>query len=78
MSKLKSLAFIWMLGAMSFLANAQSECSKVLKKAEKLYDNFILELKRKGIKCKGGTFGAQMELKLNNDGPFTLILSSNK
>ena len=47
-------------------------------KAEKLYDNFILELKRKGIKCKGGTFGAHMELKLNNDGPFTLILNSNK
>ena len=47
-------------------------------KAEKLYDNFILELKRKGIKCKSGTFGADMELKLNNDGPFTLILNSNK
>lgn len=45
-------------------------------KAEKLYDNFILELKRKGIKCKSGTFGADMELKLNNDGPFTLILNS--
>ena len=45
-------------------------------KAEKLYDNFILELKRKGIKCKSGTFGAYMELKLNNDGPFTLILNS--
>ena len=43
MSKLKSLAFIWMLGAMSFLANAQSECSKVLKKAEKLYDQGSLE-----------------------------------
>ena len=45
-------------------------------KAEKLYDNFILELKKRGIKCKSGTFGADMELKLNNDGPFTLILNS--
>ena len=45
-------------------------------KAEKLYDNFILELKKRGIKCKSGTFGAYMELKLNNDGPFTLILNS--
>ena len=47
-------------------------------KAEKLYNNFISELKRKGIKCKSGIFGAHMELKLNNDGPFTLILNSNK
>ena len=47
-------------------------------KAKKLYDNFISELKRKGIKCKNGAFGAHMELKLNNDGPFTLILNSNK
>ena len=48
------------------------------KKAETLYNNFISELKRKGIKCKSGIFGAHMELKLNNDGPFTLILNSNK
>ena len=47
-------------------------------KAEKLYNNFILELKKKGIKCKSGIFGVHMELKLNNDGPFTLILNSNK
>ena len=47
-------------------------------KAEKLYDNFILELKKRGIKCKSGTFGAHMELKLNNDGPFTLIMNSNR
>ena len=45
-------------------------------KAEKLYNSFILELKKRGIKCKSGTFGAYMELKLNNDGPFTLILNS--
>jgi D-tyrosyl-tRNA(Tyr) deacylase len=47
-------------------------------KAEKLYNNFISELKRKGIKCESGIFGAHMELKLNNDGPFTLIMNSNK
>ncbi len=45
-------------------------------KAEKLYDNFILELKKRGIKCESGVFGEYMELKLNNDGPFTLILNS--
>ena len=54
----------------SFINSAKPE------KAEKLYDNFILELKKRGIKCKSGTFGAYMELKLNNDGPFTLILNS--
>ena len=56
----------------SFINSAKPE------KAETLYDNFISELKRKGIKCKSGTFGVHMELKLNNDGPFTLILNSNK
>ena len=35
-----------------------------------------IALKKRGIKCKSGTFGAYMELKLNNDGPFTLILNS--
>jgi len=54
----------------SFINSAKPE------KAEKLYNNFILEFKKKGIKCKSGTFGAYMELKLNNDGPFTLILNS--
>ena len=56
----------------SFINSAKPE------KAETLYNNFISELKRKGIKCKSGIFGAHMELKLNNDGPFTLILNSNK
>ena len=46
--------------------------------AENLYENFISELKKNGIKCKSGIFGEHMELKLNNDGPFTLILNSNK
>ena len=54
----------------SFINSAAPE------KAEKLYDNFILELKKRGIKCESGVFGENMELKLNNDGPFTLILNS--
>ena len=44
--------------------------------AKNLYENFISELKKNGIKCKSGIFGEHMELKLNNDGPFTLILNS--
>ena len=38
----------------------------------------FVSLKKNGIKCKSGIFGEHMELKLNNDGPFTLILNSNK
>jgi D-tyrosyl-tRNA(Tyr) deacylase len=54
----------------SFINSAKRE------KAKRLYDNFILELKKERIKCKSGIFGSYMELKLNNDGPFTLILNS--
>jgi D-aminoacyl-tRNA deacylase len=42
--------------------------------AEKLYLNFADELKKLGVHTKLGVFGAFMDVKLNNDGPVTIIL----
>lgn len=45
-------------------------------KAIKLYELFNKELKNKEIIVKEGIFGADMEVKLTNDGPFTLFLEN--
>ena len=42
-----------------------------------LYDFFVDQLKEFQIPVKTGKFGADMEVKLNNDGPVTLIIESN-
>ena len=44
-------------------------------KASKLYDEFNDEL-RKYINVETGLFGADMQISLINDGPFTIILDS--
>lgn len=44
--------------------------------AEKLYGNFVAEIKKAGLKTETGKFGTLMEVKLVNDGPVTLILES--
>ncbi len=44
------------------------------KEAEKLYNLFVDELKKSGLKIETGIFGAMMEVNINNDGPVTLLL----
>lgn len=44
--------------------------------AEKLYEEFIKEIKKSGLKTETGRFGALMQVELINDGPVTLILES--
>lgn len=46
--------------------------------AEPLYQQFIREIKNKGIKVATGTFQADMQVELVNDGPVTLLLDSEK
>jgi D-tyrosyl-tRNA(Tyr) deacylase len=44
-------------------------------KAKQLYELFIKELKKEGIKnVKSGKFGAYMQVKLINDGPVTIVI----
>ena len=45
-------------------------------KAQPLYETFIQLLKKSNINVESGKFGARMNVKLNNDGPVTLIVES--
>ena len=44
--------------------------------AEKLYEYIISKVRREGYTAETGIFGAEMTIKLENDGPFTIILDS--
>lgn len=44
--------------------------------AEPMVDRFVARLREGGRKVTTGRFGAEMELELVNDGPFTLILEA--
>jgi D-tyrosyl-tRNA(Tyr) deacylase len=44
--------------------------------AEPMVDRFVARLRGGGRKVATGRFGAEMELELVNDGPFTLLLDA--
>lgn len=44
--------------------------------AEELYLEFVAELRNQGLKVETGVFQADMDVQLVNDGPVTLIVSS--
>jgi len=44
-------------------------------KAERLFDFFVDQLRKKNIKTETGVFGAFMDVYLVNDGPVTFIIS---
>lgn len=46
--------------------------------AEKIYNEFISHAKAQDIEVATGTFQADMDLQLINDGPVTLLLDSDK
>lgn len=46
--------------------------------AKMLYDKFIRLLRGEVKKVKSGQFGADMNVKIENDGPVTLIIDSKK
>lgn len=56
----------------SFIKAARPELAK------KLYDEFVLKLKEKGIHTEEGIFQADMLVRINNDGPVTILLDSRK
>ncbi len=45
---------------------------------ENLYDYCVKYAKGKGFNVQTGRFGADMKVELENDGPFTVILDSDK
>ncbi|MEW6380850.1 MAG: D-aminoacyl-tRNA deacylase [bacterium] len=42
--------------------------------AQKLYDEFVLEVQRQKVRVQTGRFQAHMEVQIYNDGPVTLIV----
>lgn len=46
--------------------------------AERLYQKFITEVRRRELNVATGIFQAEMQLALTNDGPVTLLLDSEK
>lgn len=46
--------------------------------AQPLFDDFVRQLERLGVKVKTGIFGARMLVQLANDGPVTILLDSKK
>ena len=42
--------------------------------AEHLYEVFLERLRQQGIPTEHGSFGADMQVRLCNDGPFTILL----
>jgi D-aminoacyl-tRNA deacylase len=46
--------------------------------AEPLAERFVARLRATGLRVVTGRFGAAMELELVNDGPFTLVLESDR
>jgi D-aminoacyl-tRNA deacylase len=47
------------------------------KRAEELYQLFVNQFVERGIETRTGSFGAVMRVSIENDGPVTLVLSSD-
>lgn len=56
----------------SFIKAARPE------EAKALYEYFVNGVKQKGITVGEGIFQAEMLVRINNDGPVTILLDSNK
>jgi D-tyrosyl-tRNA(Tyr) deacylase len=48
------------------------------KRAEQLYEVFVERFRERGVDTKTGSFGAVMRVSIENDGPVTLVLSSDE
>lgn len=46
-------------------------------RAEQLYEVFVQRFRERGIQTETGSFGAHMQVGIENDGPVTLVLSTD-
>jgi D-tyrosyl-tRNA(Tyr) deacylase len=46
-------------------------------RAEELYQSFVHQFRERGIEARTGSFGADMRVSIENDGPVTLVLSTD-
>jgi D-tyrosyl-tRNA(Tyr) deacylase len=47
-------------------------------RAEQLYETFVGQFRERGVETQTGSFGAVMRVSIENDGPVTLVLSSDE
>ena len=47
-------------------------------RAEQLYEVFVQQFRERGIQTETGSFGADMRVTIENDGPVTLVLSTDE
>lgn len=47
-------------------------------RAEQLYEVFVKRFQERGIHTETGSFGASMRVSIENDGPVTLVLSTDE
>ena len=47
-------------------------------RAAELYEVFVARFRDRGIETRTGSFGADMRVSIENDGPVTLVLSSDE
>ena len=47
-------------------------------RARELYDYFVAQIRRQGLRCETGQFQATMSVSLINEGPVTILLDSSK
>lgn len=45
-------------------------------RARELYEHFVAEIRRRGLRCETGKFQATMSVSLVNQGPVTILLDS--
>jgi D-tyrosyl-tRNA(Tyr) deacylase len=48
------------------------------RRAEQLYEVFVAQFGERGIETQTGSFGADMRVSIENDGPVTLVLSTDE
>jgi D-tyrosyl-tRNA(Tyr) deacylase len=48
------------------------------KRAEELYEVFVRQFRERGVETQTGSFGAVMKVAIENDGPVTLVLSTDE
>ena len=47
-------------------------------RAEQLYEVFVQQFRERGIPTETGSFGADMRVSIENDGPVTLVMSTGE
>ena len=47
-------------------------------RAEQLYEVFVQQFRERGIPTETGSFGADMRVSIENDGPVTVVLSTDE